>query len=250
MAQVVLLERIDNLGQMGEVVTVKPGFARNYLLPQKKALRATKENIAYFEAQRKVLEADNEKRRKEAEKDAKKLEGLKVVLLRAASEAGQLFGSVTSRDIAEKVTEKAGIKVDRSQVELNQNVKEIGLLDVSIALHPEVKVNVTINIARTEEEADVQAETGHALVAGEGENLAEVIAEEESNLEEVLEEDALEAEKEKQAKAAEAEAEEAEKAEKAAEKAAKKAAKKAESAEEESDDAEQAPAEEAEEKDA
>jgi large subunit ribosomal protein L9 len=174
---VILLERIDNLGAMGETVTVKPGFARNYLLPQGKALRATKENIAYFDAQKAALEAENEKRRKEAEKDAKKIEGLNVAMIRQASEGGQLYGSVTARDIAEAISDAAGIKISRKMVDLNQNMKTIGLFNIPVALHPEVKVEVTINVARTMDEAEIQAETGKALVAGEEESLEEAKAE-------------------------------------------------------------------------
>ncbi len=163
--QVILLERVEKLGTMGEVVTVKPGFARNYLLPQKKALRASKANIAYFEAQKKTLEADSAKKQKEAEKVAKKLGGLKVPLIRQASEAGQLFGSVTSRDIAAVVSEVSGEAIDKSMVRLNDNIKILGLIPIEIVLHPEVKESVTINIARSSEEAKIQAETGRALVA-------------------------------------------------------------------------------------
>jgi len=165
MTQVVLLERVEKLGQMGEIVNVKPGYARNFLLPQKKALRANKENIAFYEAQKKTLEADNEKARKEAEKVAKKIDGIKVPIIRQASEAGQLFGSVNSRDIAQGVSEESKETVTRNQVILNQNLKMIGLIPIEIALHPEVKVSVTINIARSPEEAKIQSDTGRALVA-------------------------------------------------------------------------------------
>lgn len=162
--QVILLERVDKLGAMGEIVTVKPGFARNFLLPQKKALRASKENIAYFEAQKKTLEAANEKGKKEAEARAKKIDGTKVSVIRQASEAGQLFGSVASRDIAQAVSEQTKETIDRSSVLLNQNIKTIGLIPVEITLHPEVKVEVIVNIARSAEEAKIQAETGRALI--------------------------------------------------------------------------------------
>lgn len=163
--QVILLERVEKLGNMGEIVSVKPGYARNYLLPQKKALRASKENLAYFEAQKKVLEAENEKAKKEAEKLAKKIEGVKVPVIRQASEAGQLFGSVNSRDIAVALAEATKEQIARSQVDLNQNIKTIGLIDVDVVLHPEVKVAITVNIARSSEEAQIQAETGRALIA-------------------------------------------------------------------------------------
>lgn len=165
--QVILLERIEKLGELGDTVSVKPGFARNYLLPQKKALRASKENVAYFEAQKKTIEADNAAKKKEAEKLAKKIEGIKVPVIRQASESGQLFGSVASRDIANAVSEASKETISRNMIDLNQNIKTIGLIPVSIVLHPEVKVEVTINIARSSEEAQIQAETGRALVADE-----------------------------------------------------------------------------------
>lgn len=163
--QVILLERVEKLGNMGEIVNVKPGYARNFLLPQKKALRANKENVAYFEAQKKVLEADNEKKKNAAEKLAKTIEGLKVPVIRQASESGQLFGSVNSRDIAASVTETSKETVERNMVKLNQNIKTIGLIPVEVVLHPEVKVEVIVNIARSPEEAQIQADTGRALIA-------------------------------------------------------------------------------------
>ncbi len=165
--EIILLERIESLGQMGDVVKVKSGYARNFLLPKKKALRATKENVAFFETQKKALEATNVKKRDEAEKLAKKVDGLKVVIIRQAAEAGQLFGSVSSRDIAEAIT-AAGVKVERNQVQVNQAFKLIGLFPVSVALHPEVKSTVTLNIARSEEEAATQEKTGKALIATSG----------------------------------------------------------------------------------
>lgn len=218
--QVVLLERVESLGNMGDVVSVRPGYARNYLLPQKKALRASKENIAYFEAQKKVLEAENDKRRVAAEKVAKKLDGIKAPLIRQASEAGQLFGSVTSRDIAEQVSKASGEKVERSMVQMNQNFKSVGLFNVDILLHPEVKISVVINIARSVEEAEIQAKTGKALIAEDSrkKQAAEEPSEEEA-LEAVLEEDALEATREREA------AESAEESEEAAELAAKSKAR-------------------------
>lgn len=222
--QVILLERVEKLGAMGDVVTVKPGYARNYLLPQKKALRASKENMAYFDAQRKALEAENEKARKEAEKLSSKLKDVKAPIIRQASEAGQLYGSVTSRDIAATVSEISGIKVDRSMVRLNDNFKLIGLFHVDIALHPEVVVSVIVNIARSKEEADIQATTGKVLTSDARKAEQEANAQ---NLEEVLEDSALETQKEKKVKEAEKAAEDEVKAAKSAEKAAKKAAKKA-----------------------
>ncbi len=227
--QVILLERVEKLGNMGEVVNVKPGYARNFLLPQKKALRASKENIAYFDSQKKVLEAENEKRKGEAAKLAKKLEGVKLSIIRAASESGHLYGSVASRDIASEAKTVSGVEVARSMVDLNQNFKEIGLFPVSIALHPEVKVEVIVNIARTVEEAKIQSETGKALVAAAAEEVVEEApVDAEEALAEALEDSALEAEKERQAEEAEKEAEEAVKAEeRAAKKAEKEAAKAA-----------------------
>lgn len=165
--QVILLERIEKLGQMGDEVTVKPGYARNFLLPQQKAMRATDRNRKHFEAQRAQLEAENLKRREEAESVAAKMADLKVVMVRAAGESGQLYGSVTSRDIADAVTE-AGAGVARSQIVLNRAIKTLGLHDIDIRLHPEVKVTVVVNIARSEEEAETQFETGAAVVADTG----------------------------------------------------------------------------------
>lgn len=207
--QVILLERVDNLGDMGDVVSVRPGYARNYLLPQRKALRASKNNLAYFEAQKKTLQAENDKRKAEAAKMAKKLEGTKVALIRQASEAGQLFGSVAGRDIAAELARATGVAVDRSMVRLNQNFKLIGLFPVEVSLHPEVKVTVTINIARSAEEAETQAKTGKALIAGEdrGQQKQAPAVSEDEQLEGLLEEGALEARKERQSEAAAQEAE-------------------------------------------
>ena len=152
----ILLERVENLGQMGQVVKVRPGFARNYLLPQKKALRATKENLAYFEKQRTQLEAQNLKRKGEAEEVAKKLDGLSVVLVRQAGESGQLYGSVSARDVADAIT-AAGFTVEKRQVILDKQLKTLGLHKLRVSLHPEVSVAVTVNIAQSEEEAEMQA---------------------------------------------------------------------------------------------
>lgn len=161
--QVILLERVENLGQMGDVVNVKPGFARNFLLPRQKALRATKENVVYFDTQKKILEAESLKKKGEAEKVAKKVDGLKIAIIRQASEAGQLYGSVTARDIADGVVEK-GFKIDRTQVTMDRNYKLLGLYPVKVWLHPEVSVEITINIARSAEEAKLQEEKGEALI--------------------------------------------------------------------------------------
>lgn len=166
--EVILLERIEKLGQMGDVVSVKTGYARNFLLPQKKALRATEENRKSFDARRTQLEATNVEHRDEAAAVGKKFEGLSVVLVRQAGEAGQLYGSVKARDIAEKVTE-AGFTVARSQISLDKPIKSIGLFDLRVNLHPEVAVTVKTNIARSEEEAKIQAETGRAVIYQEEE---------------------------------------------------------------------------------
>lgn len=161
--QVILLERVESLGQMGDVVTVRPGYARNFLLPRQKALRATAENVRYFDGQKKVLEAENLKRRDEAEKVAKKADGLKVIVIRQASEAGQLYGSVTARDISDAIEAK-GVKVGKEQVRMERAYKLLGLYPVKVALHPEVIVEVTLNIARSAEEAKIQEERGEALI--------------------------------------------------------------------------------------
>ena len=153
---VILLERIERLGQMGDVVKVKPGFARNYLLPQKKALRATKENREYFEKQRTQLEAQNLHQRQDAEKVAEKLDGLTAIIIRQAGEFGQLYGSVTTRDIAVAIT-GAGFTVDRRQIMLDVPIKTLGLHKTRVGLHPEVTVTVTLNVAPSEEEAAAQA---------------------------------------------------------------------------------------------
>jgi large subunit ribosomal protein L9 len=156
MVDVILLERVEKLGQMGQVVKVKPGFARNYLLPHKKALRATKQNLAYFEKQRAQLEAQNLERRSEAETVAKKMEGLSVVVIRQAGESGQLYGSVTARDIADGVT-AAGFTITRGQVVLDRPIKTLGMHKNRIVLHPEVSVGITVNVAQSAEEAEMQA---------------------------------------------------------------------------------------------
>jgi large subunit ribosomal protein L9 len=154
--QVILLERIGRLGQMGDVVSVKDGYARNFLLPQKKALRATPDNLARFEKDRAQLEARNLELKKEAEAVAGKLGGQNFLAIRQAGDTGQLYGSVTSRDIAEVVT-AGGFSLDRRQVILDRPIKTLGLQPVRIALHPEVIVQVTLNIARSQDEADRQA---------------------------------------------------------------------------------------------
>jgi large subunit ribosomal protein L9 len=156
MMDVILLERIEKLGQMGDLVTVKPGFARNYLLPQKKALRATDANRAAFDTQRAHLEADNLKHREEAERMAKEMDGLTVIIVRQASDSDQLYGSVTTRDISTAITE-SGVTADRRQVKLERPIKTVGMHPVRVDLHPEVSVDVIANVARSEEEAEMQA---------------------------------------------------------------------------------------------
>ena len=159
--EVVLLERVEKLGQMGDVVRVKDGYARNYLLPQSKAMRATKANLEVFESKRAQLEAHNLERRTEAEAVAVKLDGQQFVVIRSASESGALYGSVSARDVAEASTE-AGFMVERRQIVLEKPVKELGLHSMRVVLHPEVSATITINVARTPEEAELQA-TGKSI---------------------------------------------------------------------------------------
>ncbi len=154
--QVVLLERIERLGALGEVVNVKPGFARNFLLPKKKALRANKENMAYFESKRAELEALNVVRRDEAQGVAGKLEGYKLVLVRQAGESGQLYGSVSARDIADALIEKK-FKVDRSHVVLANPIKTLSVTKIPVRLHADVKVTIEVTVARSLEKADLDA---------------------------------------------------------------------------------------------
>ena len=155
--EVILLERVEKLGAIGDVVTVKNGFARNYLLPNKKALRANETNRKLFEVNRTKIEADNADRRAEAEKASKDVEGKTVQLIRQASNVGQLYGSVSARDIVEAL-DAEGAKVTKSQIVLDKPIKAIGMHDVKIALHPEVAVTVRVNVARSPEEADLQAQ--------------------------------------------------------------------------------------------
>ena len=161
--ELILLQRVEKLGQMGEVVKVKPGYARNFLLPQAKAVRATKNNRERFERERVQLEAQNLKRREEAERVAERVHGLAVVLIRQASEAGSLYGSVSGRDIAEAAT-AAGLGVERSQILLQTPIKSLGVSAVRVALHPEVIIDIKVNVARSPEEAEKQAR-GEAVVA-------------------------------------------------------------------------------------
>jgi large subunit ribosomal protein L9 len=155
--EVILLERVEKLGAIGDVVKVKDGFARNYLLPRKKALRANEANRKVFEANRAKIEEDNANRRTDAEKASKGVEGKSVKLIRQASNAGHLYGSVSARDIAEAL-EGVGAHVAKSQVVLDRPIKEIGVHEIKIALHPEVAVTVKVNVARSPEEADLQAQ--------------------------------------------------------------------------------------------
>lgn len=175
---VILLERIEKLGQMGDVVSVKPGYARNFLFPKKKALRASKGNLEHFESQRKELEAENLQRKSEAEDIAGRMEGLQVVVIRSAGEAGQLYGSVNARDIADAVTE-GGFKIARNQVVIERPVKMLGLFDIRVRLHPEVDASVSVNVARSQDEAEQQRELGRAIISQEEE---ERQAEEEARL--------------------------------------------------------------------
>lgn len=204
--EVILLERVVNLGNLGDRVFVKPGYARNFLLPQNKALRATKTNIAYFETRKKEIEKQNDTRRKEAEKHAEKLKGLTVTLIRLASDSGQLYGSVTARDIAEAICDQSKETVDRSHVDMNQTFKTVGLFPVTLLLHPEVPVEITINIARSEDEAETQAKTGKALVAETPQEKIDMMEAADEAAEEakkkLLAEEALEAEKEEAEKEA------------------------------------------------
>src|SRR5215472_18924999 len=156
---VILLERVHNLGQIGDVVKVRPGYARNYLLPLRKALRATEANKAKFESQRAQIEATNLERRSEAEKVRDKIAALKVVLIRQAGESGQLFGSVNARDLVEAAS-TAGFAIERRQVILDRPIKTLGLHPVRVALHPEVVVEITANVAKSTEEAEAQEKAG------------------------------------------------------------------------------------------
>ena len=201
--EIILLQRVENLGQMGDVVTVKTGYARNYLLPKGKALRATDANRKVFEERRSHLEAENLQRKSEAEQVAGKIDGMSVVLIRAAGETGQLYGSVSARDIAEAVTE-AGVSVSRGQVRMDKALKALGLEPVRLQLHPEVAVTVTVNIARSQDEAETQARLGRAL---DREALEEQRDEEEApEVEALLDEEAAAAHVEAEAEGSKGEA--------------------------------------------
>ena len=171
--QVILLERVAKLGQMGDVVEVKPGYARNFLLPQGKALSATSDNIAHFEAQKAQLEARNLETRKEAEELAERLDGKQFIVIRSASDSGALYGSVTPRDAASAATED-GFSVDKKQIILNGPIKTLGLHEMTVRLHPEVDAIIKVNVARSPEEAELQAT---------GKSIQELAAEEEAEAE-------------------------------------------------------------------
>lgn len=170
--EVILLERVPKLGQMGETVRVKDGYARNYLLPMRKALRATEGNKKVFEGKRAQLEAQNLERRKDADVVGKKLDGQSFVLIRSAGESGVLYGSVSTRDLADIIT-RQGFTVNRNQFVMNQPIKTLGLHQVPVHLHPEVEVNVTINVARSEEEAERQAR-GEDVTIREQDDIADL----------------------------------------------------------------------------
>ncbi|KIT18071.1 50S ribosomal protein L9 [Jannaschia aquimarina] len=171
--QVILLERVAKLGQMGDVVDVKPGYARNFLLPQGKALTASDANVQAFEGRKAQLEADNLESKKEADAMAQRLDGQKFVIIRQASDSGALYGSVSTRDAAEAATE-AGFRIERRQVALKAPIKELGLHGVTVVLHPEVEVEITLNVARSPEEAELQEA---------GKSIQELAAEEEAQAE-------------------------------------------------------------------
>ncbi|MBR2124730.1 MAG: 50S ribosomal protein L9 [Acetobacter sp.] len=181
--EIILLQRVEHLGQIGEVVKVRPGYARNYLLPQGKAIRATAANRERFERERVQLEAQNIKRRDEAERLSERMEGLSVILIRQAGDGGNLYGSVNTRDIAQAIKE-AGFTVDRQQVSLHAPIKLLGLFKVKVALHPEVVVPVTVNVARSEEEAERQARGESVVIKEETVALEETEAFAENNQEE------------------------------------------------------------------
>ena len=185
--ELILLEKVNNLGLMGDLVRVKPGYARNYLLPQKKALKNTEENRKYFEDKRVEIEARNLELRNEAEAVSEKIDGQSFIVIRSASETGSLYGSVSKRDIATAATE-SGLSIDRKQIELNRPFKEIGIYEVKVNLHPEVETIIYINIARTIEEAEAQSdageeETGETTVEALGANEEDEVVVEEAEVE-------------------------------------------------------------------
>lgn len=206
---IILMERVEKLGQMGDVVSVKTGYARNFLLPSGKAVRANKVNIAKFEAEKAQLEAANLERRTEAQAVADKMEGTTVVIIRSASDAGQLYGSVATRDIAESIT-AAGFTITRNQVVLERPVKTLGIFDFRIKLHPEVSATISVNVAQSEEEAEAQADRvargeSAVMTAAEADALeaAEVAAEQAAAMAAVAKEVAAEEEAEASAESEE-----------------------------------------------
>jgi large subunit ribosomal protein L9 len=205
---IILLERIEKLGSIGDVVSVKDGYARNFLLPQKKALRANEANKKVFEANRDRLEAENAERRSEAEKAGGKVAGEEIVLIRAASNAGHLYGSVNVRDVAAALAEK-GHSVDKKQVIMGAPIKTIGMFDVTIALHPEVRVTIKANVARSDDEAELQSQGVDVIAqifeeeAGETEGFTEAL-DPDRELGDLPSEDAGEAAPAEEAPAAEA----------------------------------------------
>ncbi len=166
---IILTEKVNNLGNLGDIVHVKPGYARNYLLPQGKAIRATKENIEIFEKERSKREEDNNKNKSEAEKLSKELKDISLIILRPASETGLLYGSVSTRDISKLLKEK-NLSITHKQIVLEKTIKDLGIYEVEIKLHPEVGKNIKLNVARTEEEALIQEKTGKAVVESVEEN--------------------------------------------------------------------------------
>jgi large subunit ribosomal protein L9 len=178
--KVVLLERVENLGAIGDVVTVKDGFARNFLLPREKALRATSANLKVFETQRAQIEARNEKARGDAARSGEKLDGQTYILIRQAGESGQLYGSVTARDVADAVQAEGG-KVERSQVVLNNPIKTLGVHDVQVRLHAEVTITVKINVARSMDEAERQAR-GEDVIRSQFDEGREIAAEQAADM--------------------------------------------------------------------
>jgi len=163
--QVILLEKVGKFGNIGSVVTVKDGYARNYLLPRKKAIRATRTNVEYFERRREELELDNATKKAEAETLSAKLNGMTIILIRQAGDDGRLYGSVTGRDIARSIAEKAQVEVESECIVLGNKVKEIGIYTVNVALHPEVSVAISLNVARS----DNEAKSAHKKSKGEEE---------------------------------------------------------------------------------
>lgn len=195
--ELILLQRVENLGQMGDIVRVKPGFARNFLLPKGKALRANATNRARFETERAQLEAQNLRKREEAERLAERMQGLSVTLIRQAGDSGNLYGSVTPRDIAVAATD-AGLTVARQQVILEEPIKVLGLVEARVVLHPEVSISLTVNVARSQEEAERQAR-GEVVGQEEEENILGDL-----HAEQAAEEAAAEAELQKEEEAQDA----------------------------------------------